>query len=383
MAGTVIAVLDHDAILVHRLRRLAERVVGGRLHTAVGIGRRDEVAAGVILIIGGVGVRVHELSELVIRPAVGEAGDVPQRVGHAGHVAVGVIRIHIRTIRRVRRRDQVVVAVVDVEGRIADGIDRLGDQPVLVEEGLGSITGGVGGTDLARCVARVGDRVRPVIERCAGKMALVIVSEILMAHVGELDRRERILGRRVGPRVVGVGGHHVIVRLDADEQLIGRIIRVGGRPPVGVGHLDDPPGGAVSEVHPLARGPGQTGQQPVRISGGDAVAIGVLLVGDGTIGVESRDRTVEFAEREGAVRIRGEDAVVPGLIEVAAAGIGLEFSLEAVRLGNDNRPVGLDRQRVLPPAVEGPAQTEWSHLVPADDRIGVGPRERDRESRRV
>ena len=103
----------------------------------------EQVAVGVVLIARRVAFLVDEGQRLGER-VVGERDRVAQRVGLAGHVAVGVVRVgRGRAVGR-DDLDQVVVGIVSVARDVAQGVDRLAEVALVVVEGGRRVAVGVG-----------------------------------------------------------------------------------------------------------------------------------------------------------------------------------------------------------------------------------------------
>src|SRR5262249_11177866 len=141
----------------------------------------------------------------------------------------------------------------------------------------------------------------------------VVVLKRLNDADGRLDGKQGVLARDAVAAVVGVVSDQTAVVRNAYKVFASRVVAVLRGKCGRVSHCFDAAEGVIGEGQRLAGRVCQAGQPPVRVGGGDAVAVEVLYVIQQAVGPKGAGETVRFAQQVASARDIGQGPVVTGL----------------------------------------------------------------------
>ena len=146
LVGRIVGVFDHVAGLIGDGDQIAGAVVGVGLGGLVGIGRRGEPLAGIVLVAGGVAVAVgHRDAVAGIVVGVGEVPPTPETPVRLPRCVVGVGRGVAESVGLAHLATGIVVGVAGGGGvRCAVGLRDRGLAAGKIVDVLGDVSGLVG-----------------------------------------------------------------------------------------------------------------------------------------------------------------------------------------------------------------------------------------------
>src|SRR5262249_10599041 len=139
----IVSVADGLTVGIDVLRRPAQRVVGGLLLGPVGVSDRQQVILGIIGVAGRVALGVGVTGQVVIG-VIGEGGCQAEGVGRARGVPLDIVGGGFRDAPWADDLGQIQIIVVVVAGHVTERVDGLGSGAVEVEVDGSLVSVGVG-----------------------------------------------------------------------------------------------------------------------------------------------------------------------------------------------------------------------------------------------